>query len=275
MLLAQYMNEAVGITGRKLTRCGPFGFVASVGAVLGPVVLCFLAGLPSPSRAEMFALPQPRRIASPQPLARGAEPPVIRSETNGTAFFVDESGDMLTARHAVEGCARVFVTKEGRYTAARVVALSARFDIALIKIPRTWGLAAVFPHSVTAVANDMVFAAAYDTLPGMIGRSGVMANATVAANLGGGEAGHLAMDSPVTFGASGAPVLDSRGLVEGIVSRRTAVNRVLAVDASEAKAFLGSNGIHIDEDDRPQMAGSGSRANRAASISARVTCLQN
>jgi hypothetical protein len=79
----------------------------------------------------------------------------------------------------------------------------------------------------------------------------------------------------VTFGASGAPVLDSRGLVEGVISRRTMVNRVLTVGAAEAKAFLIGNGVHVEEDDRPQIAGGSSRANRAASISARVTCLQN
>jgi hypothetical protein len=50
---------------------------------------------------------------------------------------------------------------------------------------------------------------------------------------------------------------------------------VLAVDAVQAKAFLLANHVAFQEDDRPQIAGSASRANRAASISARVTCLQN
>jgi hypothetical protein len=47
------------------------------------------------------------------------------------------------------------------------------------------------------------------------------------------------------------------------------------VGVGEAKAFLTGNGVRFEEDDRPQMAGGGSRANRAASISARVTCLQS
>jgi hypothetical protein len=101
----------------------------------------------------------------------------------------------------------------------------------------------------------------------------MLANATIAPS--GGEAGYLAIDSNITFGASGAPVLDSRGLVQGVISRRTAAAHVLAVGAAEAKTFLVGNHIAIQEDDRPQIAGSGSRANRAASISARVTCLQN
>ena len=194
-------------------------------------------------------------------------------EKSGTAFFVDDSGHMLTARHAVEDCARLVVAKEGRVVPARNMALSPRFDLALIKVPKTLGLAAVFRRNGAPSVNDMMFAAAYDKLPAMMTRGGVLANATVAP--GGGEAGHLAIDSTVTFGASGAPVLDSRGLVEGVISRRTRIDRVLAVGAAEAKAFLTGNGIRFDQDDRPQIAGGAARANRAASISARVTCLQN
>jgi hypothetical protein len=230
-----------------------------------------LAIAPMPALAQVWAAGSP----APRPLSHGSEPPTVHREKSGTAFFVDGSGHLLTARHAVDDCVRVVVAKEGRAVAAHVIALSPRFDVALIGISRTWGLSAVFPRRVTVAANDMVFAAAFDTLPTMVGRGGVIANATVEASIGSSEAGHLAIDSPVTFGASGAPVLDSRGLVEGVISRRTMANRVLAVGAAEAKAFLLANGVHIDEDDRPQIAGSGSRANRAASISARVTCLQN
>lgn len=94
-------------------------------------------------------------------------------------------------------------------------------------------------------------------------------------SLGGSEAGHLVIDSPVSFGASGAPVLDRNGLVQGVVSRRTTVNRVLAVGAAEAKAFLSSQGVRIEQDDRPQLSGSTSRGSRAASLSAQVTCQQS
>ena len=42
----------------------------------------------------------------------------------------------------------------------------------------------------------------------------------------------------------------------------------LAVDAAHAKSFLSAHGIRVQEDDRPQMSGTASRAHRAASISA-------
>lgn len=234
--------------------------------------IAVFAGAEPATAQSWMPVRAPERTA-PQSLARPPEPATLRREKSGTAFFVDDAGHMLTARHAVEDCARLVVAKEGRVVLARTVALSPGFDLALIKAPKTLGLAAVFPRNGAASVNDMMFAAAYDKLPGMVTRGGVLANATVAP--GGGEAGHLVIDSTVTFGASGAPVLDSRGLVEGVISRRTRIDRVLAVGAREAKAFLASNGIRFDQDDRPQIAGGGSRANRAASISARVTCLQN
>jgi serine protease Do len=243
-----------------------------------PILVCAVAALAASAEAANAQSWLPARaIERPaeQPLARTPEPTVTRQEKSGTAFFVDDSGHMLTARHAADDCSRLIVTKEGRFVAARVVALSPRFDLALIKVPKTMGLAGVFPRSVPAAVNDMVFAAAYDTLPPMMVRGGMLANATVGASPGGSESGYIAIDSPVTFGASGAPVLDSRGLVGGVISRRTSVSRVLAVGSSEAKVFMAEHGVRFEQDDRPQIAGGASRANRAASISARVTCLKN
>jgi S1-C subfamily serine protease len=228
-----------------------------------------------PATAQSWIPVRAHDRAPRQPLARPQEPASIHSEKTGTGFFADDTANMLTARHAAEGCTRIVVAKEGRAVTARVVALSPSVDPALIKVPKTLGLAAVFPRNVTATVNDLVFAAAYDALPPMTAGGGTLGNATVTSGDNGSEAGYLAIDSNVTFGASGAPVLDSRGLVEGAISRRATISRVLAVGAVEAKAFLVSNGSHLQEDDRPQIAGGGSGANRAASISARVTCLQN
>lgn len=241
-------------------------------------MLCSFAaalGAPIASFAQTFLPVQaPRQIEPAKPLSLPPQS-ANRRTLNSTGFFVDESGHMLTARHAVEGCSQVVIVKDRYRVAGRVVAVSPRYDLALLKIPKTLGLAAVFPHDLAANANDMVFAGAYDTLPGLRVGGGMLANARVTNSFGGSEEGHLVIDSPVTFGASGAPVLDKNGLVQGVVSRRTMINRVLAVGAPQAKGFLAANGVRVSQDDRPQLAGSASRANRAASISAHVTCLQN
>jgi serine protease Do len=205
------------------------------------------------------------------PLARTREPTMPTRQKSGTGFFVADKGHMLTARHAAEDCSRLIVAKEGRALAAQLVALSPSTDLALIKVTKTLGLAAVFPSAVGVSTNDMVFASAYDTLAT---NRGLLANATVAGSPGN-QSGALLIDTDVTFGASGAPVLDSRGLVQGIISRRTGSSRVVAVGAGDAKSFLASYGVRVAEDDRSQIVAAASRGSRAASISARVTCLQN
>ena len=112
-----------------------------------------------PATAQLWMPVRAPERTAPQSLARPPEPAAIRREKSGTAFFVDDSGHMLTARHAADDCARIIVAKEGRFVPARVVALSPNFDLALIKVPKTLGLAAVFPRNTTATVNDMVFAA--------------------------------------------------------------------------------------------------------------------
>lgn len=237
------------------------------------VAIVISAASPAQSQFLLPARSEVPSLSPPKPLTRADLPPVERGKRAGTGFFVDDQGHLLTARHVVQGCGRIVVQKEGRSMTARLVAMSTPYDLALLRTQKTRGIAAVFPRTVTSSVNSMVFAADYATLPTMVSRGGTLANASVSATSGGDEAGHIAITSTVTFGASGSPVLDSRGLVEGVISRKTNVNRVLAVGAAGAKSFLASSNIRPQEDDRPQLSGSASRAHRAASISARVVCL--
>jgi S1-C subfamily serine protease len=247
----------------------PFKVLASIFAQAAALlVVGSFCAAPVYARHRNVSLHRQTRV-----LARGADTATGGPQKSGTAFFVDDMGDMLTARHVVDDCRNVIVTKEGIVLTARVVALSSEADLALIKIPKTIGLAAVFPRSAEPSVNDMVFVAAYDNLSSLIASGGLLADATVVKSDVG--SGILAIDSDVTFGASGAPVLDSGAHVQGVISRRTPENHVAAVSVDLAKIFLAANGIEIEEDDRPQIAALGSRAHRAASISAAVTCFQN
>lgn len=240
----------------------------------GTALSVLLAAVSSlPIQAQSFIPTQaPKTLDRPKSLALPPSTPTIRRQLTGTGFFVDDNGHLLTAAHVVEGCVRLVIEKEGRRVHAKLVTASARLDLALLKVPKTMGLAAVFPRSVSAQASDLMFAGGYDRLPGLKLGGGLIANSRVASF---GEDGMLALDSPVTFGASGAPVLDHRGLVQGVISRRASASRVLAVGVPSVKAFLAAHGVQISEDDRPQIAGTASRAHRAASMSARVTCLQS
>lgn len=91
----------------------------------GLAIACSLNGF-TPQRAAAqvpFSPFQPvRQRETAKPLARDVNgPPTVSQRLDGTAFFVDDLGHMLTARHAVADCARIIVNKEGRSVAARVV----------------------------------------------------------------------------------------------------------------------------------------------------------
>ncbi len=71
-----------------------------------------------------------------KPLSLPQDPPIVGCLRNGTAFFVNQSGYMLTARHAVDHCARIVIATEQHRTQARIVALSAKYDLALAQFAK-------------------------------------------------------------------------------------------------------------------------------------------
>jgi hypothetical protein len=79
----------------------------------------------------------------------------------------------------------------------------------------------------------------------MLTRGGMLADTSVASLSSGGKTGNMVRDSAVTFGASGA-----RGLVKGVISRRTTINRVVAAGSAEAKAFLERHPFRSGRPDR-------------------------
>ncbi|HTH98412.1 MAG TPA: serine protease [Stellaceae bacterium] len=195
-------------------------------------------------------------------------------ELASTGFFVDGNGHVLTAGHAVNGCTNIYVEKENRTVRATFVARSDTADLALIKIGETLGLPAVFARSDEVGEKDMVFAANYATLGDILAHGGALSNAVVADS--GSEPGEtdITLVSDATYGASGAPVLSSRGLVIGVVTRRGAEDRVYAVKSDVAKAFLAAHNIAFEAVDEPQLGALQDRAARARTVSAHVLCFK-
>ena len=248
---------------RRLTS-----FVRLPAAVLAG--LCGVLGAPGHARTPY---PSPLPVKSdraPSALALPGPSPVFSRRRAGTGFFVDDNGRLVTAYHVVVGCGRVMVVKEDHHVEAKVVALSATRDSALLAASTTLGLAAVFPRSARTDANDMVFAAAYDLLPGLKVGGGVLANATVT---GRGDGGELAIDS---LGQLRGERRARSGQARLGPGRHQPSHRHGSRACRERGRYQGllANGVDIAEDDRPQIAPFASRAHRAASISARVVCLR-
>ena len=84
-------------------------------ARLAPLAACALSfASAAPLHAQsIFSTPSPRQQA--ESLARPSGFMTITRGKSGTAFFVDDVGHTLTARHAVDDCVRLVVDKEARW----------------------------------------------------------------------------------------------------------------------------------------------------------------
>ena len=218
------------------------------------------------------------------------EPPKHRDatalEANATGFFVNDRGDVLTARHVVQTCQTLFLIKDGQVARAKVKAVSADADLAVITSSIKPLLAASFPKAGAVSGAQPVFTAGYEVLRHMPDRTGTMYNA-VTRDKPAEATDTFTLMSSATNGASGSPVLDQAGLVVGLVTDRTqitsedpraAVTRnnaagyVTAISAQTLKAFLAANQIPFNETDAAQLEPMQPRAPRAATLEAGVLC---
>ncbi|WP_196486795.1 S1 family peptidase [Burkholderia stagnalis] len=228
-------------------------------------------------------------LAQPHDAASGAQPdggglPLI--EANATGVFVNDAGDVLTARHVVAACRRLFVIKDAQVARAEVKAVSAERDLAVIGSRIRPLLAARFARTPAGGAQP-VFAAGYEALRRMPDRASALYNGLARPGLPGARTGDLTLMLAATNGASGSAVLDAAGLVIGIVTDRAAVaggdaravatradaaRFVIAVPADAVKAFLAASGVPYDETDAPQLEPLQSHAARAATLEAGILC---
>lgn len=115
--------------------------VASVAAapvpapvVVAPVVAPVVAGVVRPLPAPRPVLP-PSVEPEPPVGIEGMLRPRPAGVSNGTGFFVTSRGTLLTAEHVVRGCRGVRVMSSYmRPEAARVLAMDARHDVAVLEV---------------------------------------------------------------------------------------------------------------------------------------------
>ncbi len=122
--------------------------------------------------------------------------------------FVDEFGDILTAKHCVTGfdAFQVF-TSDGKQYAAELVAASAKHDVALLHIDRLG--TPFFRLGKKIERGQSIF-----VLGSPLGLTNTLSVGTVA-KLNGDQ---LLLDCGVLPGNSGGPVFDAAGDLVGVIS---------------------------------------------------------
>jgi putative serine protease PepD len=206
--------------------------LAAAGAAAGVAALIAIAVLAT-SLASTPAAPGPAPAASPSPspsastltvpgVYQRVEPSLVLVKTSagfGSGVIVADSGTIVTADHVVAGSKTITVTfADGTTAKATLASADAKTDIATLTptklpsvvVPATLGGDAAVGDAVIAIGNPLGLTDSVST--GVV--SGLNRNAKTD---NGNRSGLIQFDAAVNPGSSGGPLLDSQGMVIGIV----------------------------------------------------------
>jgi S1-C subfamily serine protease len=178
----------------------------------------------------------------------------LRIASLGTAFYVDETGRLLTNHHVVAGCKLVTILAgSGEERPVTVLAIDAKEDLALLQADVTVRAAAVFGVEEGAGRNSVIATVGYPN-QGLAPREPLVTTGVllgVAAE--GVSVGRLVIRADIRRGNSGGPIFDDRGRVIGLVYAKIDPVRVydkthldvedtgLGIPLSDVLAFLRRN----------------------------------
>jgi putative serine protease PepD len=220
--------------GGGRSGAGPSRRLAAAGLVTVVVLLIVIAVLATRLVSAAPAASATAPSASPSPSASSTAsltvsaifqrvaPSVVTVRTPkglGTGVIVSDAGTILTADHVIAGAASITVTfADGTVTKATVASADAKLDVATLTpaklpqpvVPATLGGATAIGDSVVAVGNPLGLT---DSVS-----SGVVSGLDRTADTDTGQrSGLIQFDAAVNPGSSGGPLLDSEGMVVGIV----------------------------------------------------------
>jgi putative serine protease PepD len=178
----------------------------------------------SPDRASQTPTPNP--TSTPLPVTemyRQVVPSLVMITTSkgslGSGVIVTDTGTVLTANHVISSGGSISILfADGTKTSATVAAAAPKIDIAALTpkrlpevvVPATLGGAVAVGSDVVAIGNPL--ALRDSTTTGIV--SGL--NRTARTKVGQ-LAGLIQFDAAVNPGSSGGPLLNSQGLVVGVV----------------------------------------------------------
>ena len=176
-------------------------------------------------------------IATEMPPSSPSESAKTVQKASGTGFYVSQDGYIVTAAHVVENCEKLrAIDSEGRVVPIESARFMKSDDLALLKSGSAPKSFASFPSSARINQGEAVVAYGYP-LAGLLSSGGNVSNGLVAALSGvGNDARHMQISAPVQPGNSGGPLVDSKGMVVGVV-----VAKLNALAVAKATADIPQN----------------------------------
>ena len=194
----------------------------------------------SANRASATATPTPAATATPLPvtdLYRQVVPSVVLITTSkgslGSGVIATDTGTVLTAHHVISGGGDIsIVFADGTKTSGTIAAAYPKIDIAMLTpkklpevvVPATLGGGVAVGSDVVAIGNPLGLRDS--TTSGIVSGLGRTTKAKA-----GSLSGLIQFDAAVNPGSSGGPLLNTQGLVVGVV--------VSIADPGEDEAFAG------------------------------------
>jgi putative serine protease PepD len=210
--------------GARVSRRWLVAGTVAAAVLLGVIAVLATRVVTAPPVVKAAPKPSPTASASltvPGIYQRVA-PSVVTIQTGhelGSGVIVADSGLILTANHVIAGGGTITVTfADGTTTTATVAGADPKLDVAelipaklpQVVVPATVGGAAGVGASVVAIGNPLGLTDSVST--------GVVSGLDRTADTNNGKfSGLIQFDASVNPGSSGGPLLDTRGLVVGIV----------------------------------------------------------
>jgi putative serine protease PepD len=212
--------------GARVSRRWLVAGTVAAAILLGVIAVLATRLATAPPAAQAAAAPKPSPTAGASLTVPGiyqrVAPSVVTIQTGhelGSGVIVADSGLILTANHVVAGGGAITVTfADGTTTSATVAGADPKLDVAelipakrpQVVVPATVGGAAGVGASVVAIGNPLGLTDSVST--------GVVSGLNRTADTSNGKfSGLIQFDASVNPGSSGGPLLDTRGLVVGIV----------------------------------------------------------
>jgi len=222
----------------------------------------------APSAAKYPATGEVAAV-SPAIVVRRDEP-----VSTGTGFFINRSGQLLTAAHVLRDCLVIEAQQDGTSFPVTRRAESALLDLAVLDSGRETTRELPFRKGQLLILGESVTNVGYP-LSGLLATSPNLTRGNVSARAGlKGSEGLFQFSAPIQPGSSGGPVVSDGGELLGVTVSTLNVaalvkqgllpqNVNFALDAKHAVSFLRREQIAFTEVE-PRAGGSMQQANDAA-----------